>query len=66
MVQLKLVCHAEWCAQSLSSGIKSFTYHLIPDHGRSRDWALAKWRYRSEDLDLIMWDVPALLGRLRF
>jgi len=40
-----------------SSGIKSFTYHLIRDHGRSTDWALAKSRYRPEYLELIPWDV---------
>ena len=41
----------------VSSRIKLFTYCLIPDHGRSRDWALAKSRYQFEDLGLILWDV---------
>jgi len=46
--------------------MKEFTYRLIPDHGRSRDWALAKSRYQCEDLELIPCQEVVWQGRLRF
>ena len=41
--------------------IKRFAYRSVPDYGGPRDRALAKSRYRSEDLELIPWDVAVRL-----
>ena len=50
-----------------SFGRKPFAYHSIPDrdHEGSRDWTLAKSRYRPEDLESIPWDVVRQ-GQVRF
>jgi len=51
-----------------SSETKPFAYCWIPDHGRSRDWALAKSRNRSQDPGSILCDVghhPSGLRRSR-
>jgi len=49
-----------------SPKIESFTYRLILGCEGSRDWALAKSRYRSEDLELIPCQEVVWPGQLRF
>ena len=40
--------------------MQSFTYRWIPDFVRSKERMLARLKIRSQDLDLIPWDVARL------
>jgi len=59
------VCFARRVCLDEPSTKKLFTYHWIHGHQVSRSWALARVKYQSEDLELILWDVVQL-GRVRF